>query len=338
MLGPRPDHLRSVVQRPRPHRGRRVRQGPRTEGGRLRPAEDPSRFATGGVPRGGVHRQRRGDRVLGPTSPRLGRPDRKLGRRTANHRPPSTASSRPWSSRHACRTAIPRGSARTSPTTSTRHVSRRRSTLCWSRAPLSSRPRPCWKTSRARWRKCQSRDEYAYLPPEPATPSTRARFAVRPICSRRTPQRRSSTCANRLISAAFKAGVPVLLGSDSPQIFNVPGFSIHHELQAMAEAGLTPFEAIATGTIAPAEFYGQDHLWGSIAPGRSADLIVLRDDPLADIGNTRSIDAVMVRGTPPVPGGTRRGPRGYSRNATAPRPTMRKLHSIHHSLGASAWR
>ena len=64
----------------------------------------------------------------------------------------------------------------------------------------------------------------------------------------------------------------------------------------MAEAGLTPFEAIATGTIAPAEFYGQQDLWGSIAPGRSADLVVLRDDPLADIGNTRSIDAVMVRG------------------------------------------
>ena len=64
----------------------------------------------------------------------------------------------------------------------------------------------------------------------------------------------------------------------------------------MAKAGLTPFEAIATGTTAPAEFYGQDQLWGSIAPGRSADLIVLRDDPLLDIGNTRSIEAVMVRG------------------------------------------
>lgn len=63
----------------------------------------------------------------------------------------------------------------------------------------------------------------------------------------------------------------------------------------MTDAGLSPFDAIATGTTAPAEFYGQDHLWGSIAPGRSADLIVLRADPLADIGNTRSIDAVMVR-------------------------------------------
>ena len=141
----------------------------------------------------------------------------------------------------------------------------------------------------------QSRDEYAYLPPGLRTGYSNS---VRGSASAFTPDSAKTflDLRKRLIGAAFRAGVPVLLGSDSPQIFNVPGFSIHHELQAMAEAGLTPFEAIATGTTAPAEFYGQDHLWGSIAPGRSADLIVLRDDPLADIGNTRSIEAVMVRG------------------------------------------
>ena len=64
----------------------------------------------------------------------------------------------------------------------------------------------------------------------------------------------------------------------------------------MVAAGLTPFEAITTGTVAPAEFYGHDDLWGSIAPGRSADLIVLMEDPLLNIANTRTIDAVMVRG------------------------------------------
>lgn len=141
----------------------------------------------------------------------------------------------------------------------------------------------------------QARDEYAYLPPNLRTGYSNA---VRGSANAFTADSARTFLELRksLIGAAFRAGVPVLLGSDSPQIFNVPGFSIHHELQAMAEAGLTPFEAIATGTTAPAEFYGQDHLWGSIAPGRSADLIVLRDDPLQDIGNTRSIDAVMVRG------------------------------------------
>ncbi|MDE0658936.1 MAG: amidohydrolase family protein [Gammaproteobacteria bacterium] len=141
----------------------------------------------------------------------------------------------------------------------------------------------------------QARDEYDYLPPNLRTGYSNA---VRGSANAFTADsaRTFLELRKRLIGAAFRAGVPVLLGSDSPQIFNVPGFSIHHELQAMAEAGLTPFEAIATGTSAPAEFYGQDDLWGSIAPGRSADLIVLRDDPLLDIGSTRSIDAVMVRG------------------------------------------
>ena len=141
----------------------------------------------------------------------------------------------------------------------------------------------------------QSRDEFAYLPPNLRTGYSNA---VRGSANAFTPDSAKTflDLRKRLIAAAFRAGVPVLLGSDSPQIFNVPGFSIHHELQAMAAAGLTPFEAIATGTTAPAEFYGQADLWGSIAPGRSADLIVLRNDPLEDIGNTRSIDAVMVRG------------------------------------------
>ena len=141
----------------------------------------------------------------------------------------------------------------------------------------------------------QSRDDFDYLPPNLRTGYSNA---VRGSASAFTPDSAKTflDLRKRLIGAAFRAGVPVLLGSDSPQIFNVPGFSIHHELQAMAKAGLTPFEAIATGTSAPAEFYGQDHLWGSIAPGRSADLIVLRDDPILDIGNTRSIEAVMVRG------------------------------------------
>ena len=141
----------------------------------------------------------------------------------------------------------------------------------------------------------QSRDEYDYLPPNLRTGYSNA---VRGSANAFTPDSAKTflDLRKRLIGAAFRAGVPVLLGSDSPQIFNVPGFSIHHELQAMVEAGLNPFEAIATGTTAPAEFYGQDEMWGSIAPGRSADLIVLRDDPLADLGNTRSIEAVMVRG------------------------------------------
>lgn len=141
----------------------------------------------------------------------------------------------------------------------------------------------------------QARDEYAYLP---ANLRRGYSDAVRGSANAFTPASREEFLGlrKRLIAECYRAGVPVLLGSDSPQIFNVPGFSIHWELAAMAEAGLTPFEALSTGTTAPARFYGQDDQWGSIAPGRAANLVVLREDPLADIANTRSIEAVMVRG------------------------------------------
>ena len=98
----------------------------------------------------------------------------------------------------------------------------------------------------------------------------------------------------KLIMALHEAGAGLLLGSDAPQVFNVPGFSLHHELHFMVESGLTPFEAIATGTTAVAKFLGTNA--GSIEIGRTADLVLLDADPLADISNTRRVHGVMLRG------------------------------------------
>jgi imidazolonepropionase-like amidohydrolase len=97
-----------------------------------------------------------------------------------------------------------------------------------------------------------------------------------------------------IIKALDTAGAGLLLGSDAPQVFNVPGFSVHHELRFMVESGLTPFEAIATGTTAVADFL--DSNTGSIEVGRDADLVLLDSDPLADIDNTRRVHGVMLRG------------------------------------------
>lgn len=97
-----------------------------------------------------------------------------------------------------------------------------------------------------------------------------------------------------LIKALHDAGAGLLLGSDAPQVFNVPGFSIHHELDFLVAAGLTPYEALATGTTAVAEFLGSNT--GEVAVGRDADLVLLDADPLFDIGNTRRIHGVMLRG------------------------------------------
>lgn len=98
-----------------------------------------------------------------------------------------------------------------------------------------------------------------------------------------------------LIKALHDAGAGLLLGSDAPQVFNVPGFSIHHELAFLVEAGLTPYDALATGTTAVAEYLGSNT--GMVAIGRDADLVLLDADPLTDISNTRRIHGVMLRGT-----------------------------------------
>jgi len=99
----------------------------------------------------------------------------------------------------------------------------------------------------------------------------------------------------RLIQALHHAGAPLALGSDAPQMWNVPGFSIHPELGMMVASGLTPYEALATGTREAARYFGTDE-WGVIAPGRSADLILVDGNPLEDIANVARRSGVMVRG------------------------------------------
>lgn len=97
-----------------------------------------------------------------------------------------------------------------------------------------------------------------------------------------------------LIKALHDAGAGLLLGSDAPQVFNVPGYSIHHELEYLVESGLTPYQAIATGTTAVAEFLGSNS--GRVEVGRDADLVLLDSNPLLDISNTRRVHGVVLRG------------------------------------------
>ena len=97
-----------------------------------------------------------------------------------------------------------------------------------------------------------------------------------------------------LILALHEAGAELLLGSDAPQIFNVPGFSLHHELEFMVLSGLTPFEALRAGTIAPARFFGIET--GVVAVGRIGDLVLLDANPLEDIGNSRRVHGVLAAG------------------------------------------
>lgn len=106
--------------------------------------------------------------------------------------------------------------------------------------------------------------------------------------------KRAIELRRQLILALHDAGAGLLLGSDAPQIFNVPGFSLHRELDVLVAAGLTPYEALQTGTTAVAKFLRSNA--GEIVVGRDADLILLRSNPLQEINNIRSINGVMVRG------------------------------------------
>ncbi len=101
----------------------------------------------------------------------------------------------------------------------------------------------------------------------------------------------------QLIKKLQESGQGLLLGSDAPQLFNVPGFSIHHEMAGMLRAGLSPLEIIQSGTINPAKFFGQEGEYGELKEGQSADLFLVSGNPLEDITNLKNVEGVMVRGT-----------------------------------------
>lgn len=99
-----------------------------------------------------------------------------------------------------------------------------------------------------------------------------------------------------LVRRMEQRGVRILAGTDTPYPYCVPGFALHQELALMVEAGLTPAAALRTATWNPAEFLHVQKDYGSIEPGKVADLVVLDADPLAAIGNAGKIRAVVRRG------------------------------------------
>lgn len=98
----------------------------------------------------------------------------------------------------------------------------------------------------------------------------------------------------KMVYALWKAGVPLMAGSDSPEFFLVAGFSLHDELKTFVDAGLTPFAALQTATVNPANYLGFNS--GTIEKGKPADFVLLDKNPLDDINNTRAIRGVMKNG------------------------------------------
>ena len=100
-----------------------------------------------------------------------------------------------------------------------------------------------------------------------------------------------------LIKKMYDLKIPFLAGTDAPAGYDlVPGASLHRELQLFVRAGLTPLQALQTATLNPATYFGKTADWGTVAVGKTADLVVLRANPLVDIANTRAVAAVVADG------------------------------------------
>jgi hypothetical protein len=99
-----------------------------------------------------------------------------------------------------------------------------------------------------------------------------------------------------LTGMLYRAGVPLLAGTDAPEPFVPPGFSMHQELELLVESGLSPAGAIRCATLHNAQALGQAGRLGTIEPGKLADLVLLDANPLESIGNTRRIAKVFRGG------------------------------------------
>jgi imidazolonepropionase-like amidohydrolase len=101
---------------------------------------------------------------------------------------------------------------------------------------------------------------------------------------------------NQLFLSLHEAGVPMIMSSDSPQVFNVPGFSIHHEIEMMSGAGMSNLEILRTGTINPAMYFDQKGEWGIIEKGAAADFVLVEKNPLEDLSTMKRPIAVVMGG------------------------------------------
>ena len=108
--------------------------------------------------------------------------------------------------------------------------------------------------------------------------------------------RRVADLRRRILRALHLGGANIALGTDSPQIFSVPGFAMHHEMALYVEVGMTPYDVLEIGTRRPAEYFGAEDEFGTVAVGRRADLMLLDANPIDDIANVRDPAGVMVRG------------------------------------------
>jgi hypothetical protein len=99
-----------------------------------------------------------------------------------------------------------------------------------------------------------------------------------------------------LTGKLYRAGVPLLVGTDAPEPQVTPGFALHQELELLVASGLPPAAALRAATLHNATVLRQQDQLGSIAAGKLADIVLLSANPLEDIRHTRHIELVIRGG------------------------------------------
>ena len=99
-----------------------------------------------------------------------------------------------------------------------------------------------------------------------------------------------------IFEALLEKGVPIMAGTDANVPVMVPGFSLHEEMMLLSEAGMSNAQVLASATSVPARWMGAN--MGEVSAGFKANLVLLKDNPLQDIGATDSIEMVIVNGLP----------------------------------------
>jgi hypothetical protein len=141
----------------------------------------------------------------------------------------------------------------------------------------------------------RDRSELRYMPPQVVSSWIERVDRTRANTERATAEAEMRV-RKQILKALHDEGATILMGTDAPQVFSVPGFSLHREMQVMVDAGMTPYEVLRTGTVAIAEHFGTQADAGTVAPGKQADLLLLDANPIDDIANAGRIAGVMLRG------------------------------------------
>lgn len=137
----------------------------------------------------------------------------------------------------------------------------------------------------------KARPENKYM-----TPAVRANWASRIARINRNPNQYAHANRQKVLNALYKAGALIAMGSDAPQLYSVPGFSIWREVETMTQAGISAPDILAIGTRNAGDYFKDKDQFGTIAIGMRADILLLDNDPRVDATNLFEQSGVMAAG------------------------------------------